>query len=148
MSGRRSMTRLRRCNASCIKRELAVDDMVVDAVLVEKNEFRVRGGQEDLATELGEQRKQPPVAGAVEFARYVVEQQDRHAAHALFEFVQLRDFERQHDRAVLALGREAFGAAVVEPEHQIVRVGPISGEPAREILAQRCTQRPVLAQRR
>jgi hypothetical protein len=75
----------------------------VDPVVLEQDEFWMRGGQEDLAARMAQHLEKSTVSASVELARDVVEQEDWHPACALAQQVELRGFERQDDRPVLSL---------------------------------------------
>src|SRR5262245_30194336 len=91
------------------------------------------GGDERLAAKSAKKSKQLRVAGGVELAGNVVEQQDRRIPQLRGEQLDLGDLERQHQRARLSLRGEHRGGAPVEREAQLVGVRPTRGAAARAI---------------
>jgi hypothetical protein len=75
----------------------------VDPVLLEQDEFWMRGGQEDLAARMAQYLEKSTVSASVELTRDVVQQEDRHPARALAQQFELRGLERQDDGPVLSL---------------------------------------------
>jgi hypothetical protein len=99
------------------------------------------GRQKDLSTGPTQNLEEPTIAAPVELARYVVEQQNRHAPGALAQQGELRGLQRQDDRAVLPLRAVMTSADLVYPELEIVSVWTVGREPPRKILAKRTLER-------
>ena len=113
---------------------LAIFDAVIGPVSRQQNMALVGGRDEALAGLRREVLEQVRVARWIELARHVIEQQDRQVAVRAREHRELRGLPREHDRAQLALRREAPGLAAVELEREVVAMRPELRRLRREIL--------------
>ena len=120
-----------RCGRSGILRgDGAALDVEGFDLVFDQDVIAVGGGDEDLAFGPGEKVEEEAVAGAVELAGDVVEQeQGAEAAHVLKE-PDLGDLERQHEGSLLSLAREALGGVIGELDLDVVAVGAAGGEAA------------------
>lgn len=104
------------------------------------DESGVGGGEDALETGVTQVVHEEAVAGWVELAGDIVEEEEGRGADAGAQVFELGDFEGEDDGALLALGAEGACRALADDDVEVVGVWSERGEAAFEIAAEAFAQ--------